>query len=652
VTSVIQVPHIPVRSAYALALVSLTLLLSLSGLGARFDSLLFDWGQRSIPRQTSQDLVIVAIDEASLSTLGRWPWPRKLHAQTISNLKADGAAAIGLDILFSEPQQDDPQGDQLLAKAIAAAGNVVLPVAIENTRSRGQLIESLPIPILGAGAAQTGRVHAELDEDNVVRSIWLWGGLGQPFWPHFAQAMLKTAGQLPPSYTQTPPAHITGEPFNLVNAQRKYVSFYSSRQHFQSLSYAQVFKGEFAPGTFKDKMVLIGFTATGLSDKLATPVSGLHSPMPGVVFLANTIESFRANTLIERPANTWTAIISSLMTLIPLAWLAKSSARRILAYNFLLIAGILVVYFSSIFLFNYWVPIASGVLGLFCSYPVWAWLRLEAASQALGAEIALLRQELGKWEPENTPNRALDPIQSRIDQIRAAVQRLASVKNERIRFMEFVSHDIRVPVASAAEQVRQLLGQAHPAHLQLTQALSWTEDFLQSSKAELADPTKFNDLDLVSLVAQAMDDVHPLLGAKQLNLNADIQEDFIWIRGDFQLLLRVIHNLLSNAIKFSPPNGQIDLDVRTTDPLVTIVIRNQSQHDIADVQGVFDAFVQSGSGQPTAQRTGPEGVGLGLYFVKTVMAKHGGTVDLSRQGASVTVTLQWPATRTPESEWA
>lgn len=639
-----------IRTAYALALVSLTVLLSLSGLGARFDNMLFDWGQKTIPRHTPQDVVIVAIDESSLSSLGRWPWPRRLHAQTISKLKADGASAIGVDILFSEPQQDDAAGDKLLSDAIAAAGNVVLPVAIENIRSNGQLIESLPIPMLAEAAANTGRVHAEMDPDNVVRSIWLWAGLGQPFWPHFAQAMLKTADKLPASFENTSPLNNAGEPFNLVNAQRKYISFFSGQRQFQSLSYVQVLHGDFAPGTFKDKMVLIGFTATGLSDKLATPVSGVSAPMPGVVFIANAMESFRSERLIDRLASAWTAVISSMMTLIPLAWLARASARRVLAFNLLLIVGILLIYFSSIFLFNYWIPIASGVLGLFCSYPIWAWLRLEAASHALGIEISLLRQELGKWEAEFPSAETADPIQSRIDQIRSAVQKLASVKNERIRFMEFVSHDIRVPVASAAEQVKRLLGNDHPVHAQLTQALSWTEDFLQSSKAELADPRKFTDIDLVSLLAQAMDDVHPLLSGKQLQLQTSFQEDFIWIKGDFQLLLRVIHNVASNAIKFTPPNSLIRLDVHETKPMATVSISNPSQHSIDNANTVFDAFVQASPNATIDPYSTTNGVGLGLHFVRTVMEKHGGSVALTHGDACVTVNLAFPvSTQAPES---
>jgi signal transduction histidine kinase len=154
-------------------------------------------------------------------------------------------------------------------------------------------------------------------------------------------------------------------------------------------------------------------------------------------------------------------------------------------------------------------------------------------------------------------------------------------------------------------------------------------------------------LELVSLLAQAMDDVHPLLGAKQLKLHTQIQEDFIWIRGDFQLLLRVIHNLMSNAIKFSPHQGQIDIELHHAHQLVTMAIRNQSQHGVADVNRVFDAFVQSSSETPTAYRSEPAGIGLGLYFVKTVMDKHGGQANMTHSEAGVTVTLQWPVLSPP-----
>src|SRR3990172_11321631 len=49
-------------------------------------------------------VVIVAIDEKSLATLGRWPWPRSVLAQVVRNLSDGGAKVIALDILLSEPE--------------------------------------------------------------------------------------------------------------------------------------------------------------------------------------------------------------------------------------------------------------------------------------------------------------------------------------------------------------------------------------------------------------------------------------------------------------------------------------------------------------------------------------------------------------------
>ena len=69
--------------------------------------------------------VVVAIDEATLSALGRWPWNRSVHAALIDRLSAAGVAGIGMSILFPE----SAPGDAEFARALAASRRVVLPVA-------------------------------------------------------------------------------------------------------------------------------------------------------------------------------------------------------------------------------------------------------------------------------------------------------------------------------------------------------------------------------------------------------------------------------------------------------------------------------------------------------------------------------------------
>ena len=70
---------------------------------------LFDGYQRLLPREaTEPPIVVVDIDEASIAELGQWPWSRRVIAAIVDRLHALGAASIGFDIVFSEPDRLSP----------------------------------------------------------------------------------------------------------------------------------------------------------------------------------------------------------------------------------------------------------------------------------------------------------------------------------------------------------------------------------------------------------------------------------------------------------------------------------------------------------------------------------------------------------------
>jgi len=80
----------------------------LSG-SAPFQSLersFYDWGVRSTDRVPSEKIAVIAIDDQSIDNLGRWPWPRNLHAELINRLNEGGAKVIGQTVFFLEPQID------------------------------------------------------------------------------------------------------------------------------------------------------------------------------------------------------------------------------------------------------------------------------------------------------------------------------------------------------------------------------------------------------------------------------------------------------------------------------------------------------------------------------------------------------------------
>lgn len=79
------------------------------------------------------EVVIVAIDEKSQDTLGRWPWPRSTLAKLVNNLTEAGVMTIGFDMVFSEKDENIQGGleagktsDELFAEAMKNSECTVL----------------------------------------------------------------------------------------------------------------------------------------------------------------------------------------------------------------------------------------------------------------------------------------------------------------------------------------------------------------------------------------------------------------------------------------------------------------------------------------------------------------------------------------------
>ena len=78
----------------------------------------FDAFQRMTPRAIeTRSVTIVAIDDASLAALGRWPWPRTLLAQLVHAINAYGPGTIGIDIVMPEPDPLSPERALAFANA-------------------------------------------------------------------------------------------------------------------------------------------------------------------------------------------------------------------------------------------------------------------------------------------------------------------------------------------------------------------------------------------------------------------------------------------------------------------------------------------------------------------------------------------------------
>jgi CHASE2 domain-containing sensor protein len=366
-------------------LVLLALALDLTGVLNRWDLLFHDWSLARQSRPPAEDIVIVAIDEQSLRELGRWPWSRRVHADLVRKLTAAGAKAIMLDIAFVEPDAADPAADRNLATTLADHGYVVLPVLNEQTRLNGQLIETLPMPVLAQAVAGLGHVDVDLDPDGIARGVFLRAGLGSPRWSILALALLEAVD---PSGWQAPPGRRSAIilPSSFNNWQRDYhilIPFAGPPGHFQRVSYCDVLRDDFPPALFLGKFVLVGVTAAGIGNMVPTPVSGQEQLMSGVEFNANVLDALQRGLTIQPLPSSWSLLLTGMLALLPLGLYAVSPPCWTLPLAGLALLTTFVVSFLLLNVAHCWFPPAAALLVQGLSYPLWSWWRLQQSAHAL-----------------------------------------------------------------------------------------------------------------------------------------------------------------------------------------------------------------------------------------------------------------------------
>ena len=403
----------------ALALLALVVWLSPPQRLERINHMVQDAGLRLHQRSPQPDIALIAIDEASLATIGRWPWRRALHAQLLDTVAQQQPRAIALDILFNEADLDYPADDALLARAIAANGRTVLPVL---QRSQGALHQSnrsgqadLPLALFANAAAALGH-------DGVVRELFLQEGPRSTPWPHLSVALQCAAGVALPECQTAPTIATDAASGPWTQQQRERIAYAGTAAQWPTYSYIDVLRGQVPPDAFSGKYVLVGAVAVGLGDMFATPVNPPARLMPGVHIVAHTLDAQLA-AIHWRAAPPWlNAAFNALPVAIALLGLLLLRPLAGLALIAALLLGTTGVALAAPWLWGGLLAPAAALLVLALVYPLWSWRRLHAASHYLQREMQRLQQEnLPLLAP--LPARG-DFLQRRMDAVEQATQQL------------------------------------------------------------------------------------------------------------------------------------------------------------------------------------------------------------------------------------
>lgn len=732
----------------AVALACLVFWLSGSGQLPRANGILQDAASWLHQPEASPDIAVIAIDDASIAAIGRWPWRRALHAGLLERLAPAAPRAIGIDVVFSEEDWDYPADDLLLARALRASDRAVLPVAPA----------AAPMPALATAAAGLGHTQLPVDADGQVRRVHTLEGPADAPWWHMALA-LQCLGETGRACAAPPPLASPAQGSGpWLRGGPEIIAFARARQDrlspFATYSYIDVLRGTIPAAAFRGKYVLIGTTAAGLGAQFTAPLGAGTRPISSVEMLAHVLNGHLqhahlqpASTALDRALN----LAPVLLALLALAWLGPSGgmlACALLALASLLLAGL------APRLWHIQTAPAAALLGLALAYPLWSWLRLRAAARFLALELRglqgqglptapklrgdLLDQRIFAVEQASRQLRALhhfvseslrqlpsptfvcdrqgqvllanaaahayahslghalapgDALPRLLQGLQAGtgkadapapllaaaaldngslapqgegrdaqgrslmllsqpfeapptqgwlitlvdISELRSTQAQRDQAMEFISHDIRAPIASIMTLLEMRRGapgtDADEALLPriagyARSSLQLADDFVHLARAQ-QQTLRSETLDLGLLLDEAVEGCWTQALAANVQLQFSLPAQEILVRGDPGLLRRAATNLIGNAIKYGRAPGTA----------ATAVVHCEARQDgrhcriaIRDHGPGMDAEAVARLSRPferLEQHQRMDGAGLGLAFVRTVAARHGGELVIA-----------------------
>jgi diguanylate cyclase (GGDEF)-like protein/PAS domain S-box-containing protein len=288
-------PHIFVVVALAIVLLSGWH----SALRNALIDLRFAWQQRD----TTGEIVVVAIDARSIEKIGVWPWPRQLHADLLRQLQIAGAGDVAFDVDFSTPS--DPASDQAFVEALqAAGGSVVLPTFKQSGTGSNRSAVHINRPLQPfSDRSWSAVVNVAVEPDGLVRSYPFGEDLGGQFLPSMA-AML--AGQYDAKFA----------PF-LIDYGIRTASI-------PVVSYVDVLRGDEATlRKLRDKKIIIGSTALELGDRFSIP--------NGRIVSGPLLQTLAAETILQNRTLHWTSDIVTLAGLCIISLIMIFSWRRLSA---------------------------------------------------------------------------------------------------------------------------------------------------------------------------------------------------------------------------------------------------------------------------------------------------------------------------------
>ena len=641
-----------------------SLLLGWSSYAGRINHIFYDlfFRQRG-PQPVAGDIVMVAIDDATLARYGALPLDRSLVAQGIHEIQQAQPRLLAVDLLLAD--RSTPESDEDLARALAgeppnslvttsemedrkktirgesaaATAPVVLAAALE-AGTGGRWLR--PLPEFAGNAATLGHTHADPGPDGVNRQVLLAKQSGRlRYWALALESFRLLLGAQREPITETDRAlevAVAGKALAQADdgspaasgftpdvvqipatrrGQRSLLINYAGREGtFPQVGLTSLLEDTAAKERLRDKIVLLGVTAQATGDRLFTPFSS-GMGMAGVEIHANILRTLLTGDYLI-PASDFNVVFAIFGITLGTAWvLARFQGIRLVG----LLTGLGVV-------------VLIAPYRLFLDGQVWP-----AFSLLLPFGITLVVCGAYQWlssqrrftESEASRRRSQQKYQMATHEMRTPLAAIMGFSELLIQYP--LEESKRKQIVGLINQESQRLGKLVERFLSV-EKLAAGEMELQRAK-----------VNLVSVVEGTVEPLRVTAERKGVRL---VREDTVAemvAEADPELLEFAISNLLSNAVKYSPAGSSVRFSLERQSGRVAVNVSDSgpglSQEESSRV---FGRFVRT----QAAERSQAPGFGLGLAIAKEIARHHGGDVTLeSKPGAGSRFTIWLPAAVPP-----
>ena len=216
---------------------------------------------------------------------------------------------------------------------------------------------------------------------------------------------------------------------------------------------------------------------------------------------------------------------------------------------------------------------------------------------------------------------------------------LQETERQRREFIANISHELKTPMTTIAGYTDGILdGTIPPEHerryLEIISAESrrlsrLVRRMLDVSRLQSIEPLKVQGrFDLCESVRRVLISLEKKITDRGLDVEAEIPDESLLVRGDSDMLTQVIYNLLENAAKFAQEESTLYIGVCAREGKARVTVRNHGETiSPEELPLLFERFHKSDKSRSADK----DGVGLGLYIVKTILEQHKEKIEVTSE---------------------